>query len=103
MSGTRVLLSESISISERFRVELKVYEVDSSKKYPEGIKAKFVLIDVINKQPLLLVDNHEPYGFHIHEELPDNKHQRTVLETKDFNEALEVFWTQTWKVLEYED
>ena len=97
------MLSESISISERFRVGLKVHEVDSLEKYPEGVKARFVLVDVIEGHARLLVDNHEPYGFHIHDGLPDKKSQRTTLKTKDFNEALEIFWTHVWEVLENEN
>lgn len=92
MAKAVILVDQALNLSERFRVELKVFEVDSSDKYPEGIKVKFVLIDVIQKAPRLLVDNHEPFGFHVHEELPENKEVRRTLKTKNYLEALDEFW-----------
>ena len=72
-------------------------------KYPEGVKAKFVLIDILEKEPRLLVDNHEPFGFHVHDGLPKNKSKRVSLNVEDHEEALEIFWSYVWKVLENEN
>lgn len=41
----KTLLDKTLDISERFRIELKVFEVSASQKYPEGVKARNALID----------------------------------------------------------
>ena len=48
---------------DRYTVFLKVFEVQKSQKFPDGIKAKFVLVDTLTNSPHLLIDNHEPFGF----------------------------------------
>ena len=73
MGSSSVLWDQSFQLTESFRVEAKVYEIEPTEKYPEGIKARFVLIDVENNLARLLVDNHSPYGFHIHTGLPEDK------------------------------
>jgi len=65
-----VLLDEEIVLTEKYKVIIRVYKVEAKKKFPKGIKAKFVLIDTEQEKPRLLVDNHEPFGFHMHAALP---------------------------------
>lgn len=99
MAKALVVLNQVLDVSERFRVELKVLQIEASEKYPEGVKVRFVLIDVIHKVPRLLVDNHEPFGFHVHEELPENKQARRLLPTRDYVEALSEFWRLTKEII----
>lgn len=99
MAKAVVLMNQVLDISERFRVELKVFEVVPDDKYPKGIKVSFVLIDVIQKVPRLLIDNHEPFGFHVHEELPENKNARRLLKVTDYVLALDEFWRLTNEIL----
>ena len=40
MAKVKALMQESLDISERYRVELKVYETGISKKYPGGCFGK---------------------------------------------------------------
>ncbi len=99
MSKAVVLMNDVEDIQERFRVKLKVFEVEISKKYPGGIKAKFALFDMIDRTQklILLVDNHEPFGFHVHGELPKNS--RLLLNTINYREALKEFWCLTWEII----
>ena len=97
-----VLMEEFLDLSERYRVELKVYGIRPSQKYPEGIKARFALVDMIEAAPRLLIDNHAPFGFHVHAELPKNKKARQVLETKDYLVALDEFWRLVGEILKNE-
>jgi len=92
MTKAVVLLDQKLDISERYRVEIKAFEVEATEKYPEGFKVSFALIDVIHKRPRLLVDNHAPFGFHVHDGLPDNKDSRRRIKTNDYLEALDEFW-----------
>jgi hypothetical protein len=84
-------MDESLMLSERYRVDIKAYKVKPSGKHPEGVKVKYVLIDVIERQPRILVDNHSPYGFHVHTRLPADKTHRLPLATTDYLEALREF------------
>jgi hypothetical protein len=103
MGKSKCLLNQKIEISEKFRVELKVFEVEVSKKYPEGIKARFVLIDSFIKKPILLIDNHAPFGFHIHEDLAASKVKRRKIVEDDYLKVLDVFWCLTTEILRNED
>lgn len=102
MKKAKVLLDERLELSEKYRVELKVLEVEPSNKHPEGIKVSFALIDAIKGVPRLLIDNHAPFGFHVHTELPGNKDSRRNLPTKDYTEALDEFWGLVKEITENE-
>ncbi len=102
MAASRVLLSETFALNSRYRVVLIVLEVAKSRKFPGGVKAKFVLIDVEGNHPRLLVDNHEPYGFHMHTRLPEDASVRVELSVKDHHEALDVFLTEAERIIENE-
>lgn len=73
-----------------------------SKRFPQGIKAKFVLLDLEKGEGRLLVDNHEPFGFHMHPNMSDNHDERIPLVVKDHEEALEVFLTEVERILSNE-
>ena len=81
---------------------IKVYEVDKNKKFPDGIKARYVLVDAYKGVPRLLVDNHEPYGYHMHTRLPKNKSHRVKLEVDHYLDALDIFLDETKRILKDE-
>lgn len=98
--ASKILIDISLGyFNNRFVAHFKVYEVDSSDKYPEGIKARFVLVDAENGWPRLLVDNHEPFGFHMHTKLPEDKSHRVKLDVKDHNEALALFVKEVERIV----
>ena len=99
MAATRTLINETFAISSRYRVILLALEVPVSKKFPAGIKAKFVMIDSEGGFPRLLVDNHEPFGFHMHTQLPEDSSVRVPLYVKDHNEALAVFLKEAERII----
>ena len=87
-----VLLDEQQIIGDgRYCVLLKVLEVKRSRKFPGEIKVRFVMIDLLIGKPILIVDNHAPYGFHSHTRLPDCKQTREALAVSNYQEALEYF------------
>ena len=65
--------------------------------------ARNIPVDVLAKVPRLLVDNHAPFGFHVHTELPGNKGFRKILETKDYLLALDEFWRLVKEIIENEN
>jgi hypothetical protein len=103
MTKATLILHQKLEISERFKVELKVFLVDCSEKFPEGIKVSFALLDVFENVLRLLIDNHEPFGFHVHEELPKNRNARRLLATKEYQQALNEFWRLVNGIIENEN
>lgn len=103
MGKAKLLIDEALYFNERYRALIKVYEVTPSKKFPEGIKARFVLIDLEENVPRLLVDNHEPFGFHIHTALPHSKEVRVKMTVSDYLEALQEFKTEALRIVKDED
>ncbi len=49
----------------RYVIELSIYEVGKSEKYPDGIKYGLICKD-IKTGAFVLMDNHHPKGPHIH-------------------------------------
>ncbi len=99
MSTSKIIINERFAISSRYNIVLYVLEVAVSQKFPMGIKAKFALIDVEKNIPRLLLDNHEPFGFHMHTELPDNHDLRVELNVADHNAALDLFYQEVERIL----
>jgi hypothetical protein len=100
VAKAEILIDEHLTISERYRIELKAYKVNVSSKYPEGVKVRFVLVDIVAGKPRILVDNHSPYGFHAHSRLPADRSSRVSLGTIDYLEALQEFHRLVAEVLE---
>ena len=103
MSDPKVLMDISYILRGRYRVIATVIQAEGNKKFPEGVKAKFVLIDLEQNKPRLLIDNHAPFGFHLHTALPHDKGSRLALDVKDFNEAYEEFLKEVERVVNNEE
>ena len=99
MKATEFLINEKFEINARYHVSLTALRVPKSKKFPSGLKVKYVLIDVEGEFARLLVDNHEPFGFHIHTQLPEDHSVREVLPTEDYNEALQIFLQEVERIV----
>ena len=84
MQKAKLLRHQRVTLREgRFVVEIKAYEVPAGRRFPSGIKLKCVLIDVEQGKPRVLLDNHEPFGFHLHARLPDDPDFRVWLDIED--------------------
>ena len=104
MQKAKPLRNERIVLEQgRFVVEVKAFEVAAGRRFPNGIKLKCVLIDMEQRKPILLLDNHEPFGFHLHTRLPEDPDFRVSLDIEDYNEAIRVFFAEVRKVVSYEE
>jgi len=52
------------------------------------------------KVPRLLLDNHEPFGYHLHTKLPYDKKFRELIDVGNFEDAINFFMIKVSKVLE---
>jgi hypothetical protein len=103
MKAFLLISKEFVLADGKYTVTITVYEVEKSKKFPEGIKAKFLLQDSEDGTARLLVDNHQPFGFHMHTKLPRDKDHREVLDVKDHEEALAFFMTEVERIIKNEE
>ena len=87
----------------KYAASLKVFEVGKSKRFPDGIKAKFVLLDIELGFARLLLDNHHPFGFHLHTKLPEDKDHRTPLDVTDYRAALHFFLEEVERIVKNEE
>ncbi len=88
----RVLIEEVIVFAGgRFQARVKAIEVPKSAKFPDGIKLRCVLLDVELNLPRLLLDNHEPFGYHLHTKLPNDKNFRESVEVSSYEDAIRLF------------
>lgn len=104
MSGTksRIIIKSAFAIDDHYKVILYVIEVPENPSFPSGIKAKFALIHTEGNYIRLLVDNHEPFGFHIHTQLPADKNVRIQLLVSDYKEALKLFRQEVERIIRNE-
>lgn len=101
---TRILKDEIIVFAHgRYLAQIKVIEVPKSDKFPDGIKLRCVLLDVERNVPRLLLDNHEPFGYHLHTKLPEDKNFRASIDITDYTEAIRLFIAEAKKVVADEE
>ena len=103
MKASLLISKELVLADGKYTVVLTVYEVEKSKKFPEGIKAKFLLQDSEYGTARLLVDNHQPFGFHMHTKLPHDKDHRETLDVKNHEEALAFFMAEVERIVKNEE
>jgi hypothetical protein len=95
MSRVEILVDERIAFqSGRYVAYLKVLIVPKSRKFTEGLKVRCVLVDQHLGRPILLLDNHEPFGFHIHTKMPEDSKFRAPLYVQSYQQAIDVFLTE---------
>lgn len=82
----------------RYEARIKVLEVPRSLKFPDGFKVSCVLLDKNSKTVRLVLDNHQPFGYHIHTALPQNKNARLQVDVKNYAEAIRLFFREVRKV-----
>lgn len=77
-----------------YRVSIFISEAKNTKMHPTGVRALFKLFRLNHEgieELIILIDNHEPYGFHEHSELPIQRKKRVSLPTDDWKEAWKLF------------
>ena len=61
----RLVLWEKTRLQNRFVLEMKIYAVPRSRKYPLGVRYSLIFVDPKSSAKILM-DNHYPKGPHIH-------------------------------------
>lgn len=87
-----------------YKIEISIKKHEDRESYPEGVKAIFRLFRLDrneNNEPelLVLIDNHQPFGFHSHDKLPTYHNSRTILHITDWREAWNIFQVKCKEIL----
>ena len=91
MSKTRVLRDVSINIGEFWIAKIKLQQVPKNRNRPDGFKLNCVLIDTRLGKAVLILDNHHPFGYHLHPNASEHD-QREELEIAHPKEAIQIFF-----------
>lgn len=81
----------------KYFVEIEIYGTQNLLMFPEGVIATFRLFEIVESGEMdiiYLIDNHAPYGFHEHDQLPGNHESRNQLFVKTWEEAWRIFQTK---------
>lgn len=99
MSKVRIITDQIILLeNEKFAAHVKVYKVTRSLKFPDGYKVRCALVERDTGALRVLLDNHEPFGYHLHTKLPEDKNFRVSVDVKNYSEAIRLFFKEAKKV-----
>ena len=80
---------------ETYVVDVSVKQTTDKRKFPpDGVKSIFRVFRLNKngeKELMILIDNHEPLGFHEHDKLPDLHDSRKEICVDDWQEAWRIF------------
>jgi hypothetical protein len=100
VSKAKVVVNQVLLLeNEKFEAHIKVYEVSNNSKFPDGYKVKCALVERNTGALHILLDNHEPFGFHLHSRLPKDKKFRLSLKINHYEEAIKLFFSEVRKVI----
>ena len=74
-----------------FTAHMKIQQIPPDDNRPDGFKVNFVLIDDEMQKPVFLIDNHKPFGYHIHPNLNKDHSDREEIVVSSPFEALDLF------------
>lgn len=103
MAKAKLLYDEKVRFLDgRLEARIVAYEVPKSKKFPDGIKLRCILLGFQIQAPRLLLDNHDPYGYHLHTKMPHNKSHRVQVDVENYEEAISFFMQEVQRMVNYE-
>lgn len=83
----------------RWAATIKALQVSGNPKFPDGIKLNCVLLDIKNNHVRLILDNHAPFGYHIHPHMPEDGAYRVKITVADHTEAIEFFFRHAERII----
>lgn len=103
MSKAKVLRDHSIIFANgTFQAQVKVYAVTRSLKFPDGFKVRCALIEIRTGALRVLLDNHEPFGYHLHTKLPKDRKARITVNVRNYQDAIDLFFDEVERLVKNE-
>lgn len=78
---------------------IKLLKITPDEKRPDGFKLNCVLLDISRGKPTLILDNHEPYGYHLHSNPTSNHDDRVEIIVEDPFEAIDIFFQRVKEII----
>ncbi len=72
-------------------IHVKLQKVPPSEVRPDGFKLNCALIDLRVGKAVLILDNHAPFGYHIHPKALEDHTMRQEIQVSDPFEAISIF------------
>jgi hypothetical protein len=82
----------------RFELRVKIFKVEKTSKFPDGYKVSCVMLDTELSVARLVLDNHEPFGYHLHTKLPGDKNFRLSISVESYKDAVRAFFKQARRI-----
>ena len=80
---------------EAYVVDVSIKQTTDKDKYPpNGVKSVFRVFKINGngeRELVILIDNHEPFGFHEHDKLPETHDSREEIHADDWQRAWDIF------------
>ena len=91
------------SKGREYKVDVMINTSHDLIKYLDGIKCVFRALREKQAgtgefQLVLLVDNHDPFGYHFHDKLPGQHNSRKSISAKNWKEAWHAFKTKLERI-----
>ena len=88
---SKTLIDSKQKIGEHYVAVIKLLSVQKSSSRPDGFKLNCALIDIRLQKPVLILDNHKPFGYHVHPD-PINDHKNRVIDVaRNPLDAIDIF------------
>ena len=84
-----IIFNKSVKMGA-YIAQMKIQTVRPNENRPDGFKVNFILLRIKDTKRILLVDNHAPFGYHMHDN-PDVPEERKKMDVNDPYAALDLF------------
>lgn len=95
---SKLLRDTKAILGEHWVAHIKLQTVTPDKLRPDGYKLNCVLLDKRTNQAVLILDNHAPFGYHIHPQASTDHTMREEIVVDSPYEAIDVFFSKAKEI-----
>jgi len=99
MAKAKVVADYAVVVKAgQYEARVKILKVTPNAKFPEGYKVSGVMLDTELNVARLVLDNHEPFGYHLHTKLPGDRNFRLSVSVESYEEAVKAFFREARRI-----
>jgi len=96
---SKLLRDTKALLGEYWIAHIKLQTVTPDRIRPDGLKLNCVLLDKRTNQAVLLLDNHAPFGYHIHPQASTDHNFREEIVVESPYEAIDIFFSRAKEII----
>ena len=96
--GSSVLIDAKQLVGDNYVAIIKLLKISPDRKKPDGYKLNCVLLNISLGKPVLILDNHDPFGYHLHSNPASNHDDREEIIVEDPFEAINIFFQKVKEI-----